>query len=308
MALKLLEGVDDFLAYLTLEKGLSDNTVSSYQSDLAQFVDHVTGKFSKRAWNKITSAEVSDWVYSLGEGEYSNASLCRKLSALRALSAYLLREGRIERSFTEVVEGPRLSRKAPDVLSIQEMERLLNAPDESRAQGMRDRAILELFYSSGLRISELCVLELQQVDLSAGALKVYGKGSKERICPMGREAIRSLEKYLEFGRPQLMKPKTGSSVFISSRGSTISRKTVWVLVKKYAALAGIQKPVKPHTLRHSFATHLLSGGADLRVIQELLGHADIATTQIYTSIEAERTRSAHDEYHPRSKSKMDTIS
>ncbi|MCL4164187.1 UNVERIFIED_CONTAM: hypothetical protein GTU68_021180 [Idotea baltica] len=201
-----------------------------------------------------------------------------------------------------MVVGPRLRRKAPESLSIQEVDRLLNAPDEVTPVGLRDRAILELFYSSGLRVSELCGLALQQIDLEHGALKVLGKGSKERIVPMGRKAIAAMHRYLDTARPRLVNLKTGSAVFITGRGTSISRKMIWVLVRKYAALAGIEKPVKPHGLRHSFATHLLTGGADLRVIQELLGHADIATTQIYTSVEGERVRSAHDEFHPRSRS------
>lgn len=301
MAVKLVEGLDDFLAFLDLEKGVSKHTVAGYQSDLSQFIAFIAEKHSRKDWRGVVAADLSDWIYSLSDAEYSTASLCRKLSSVRSICSYLLREHCIEKSFTEVVTGPRLHRKAPQTLSIQEVERLLEAPNETSPQGLRDRAMLELFYSSGLRVSELCSLALQQIDLDLGALKVYGKGSKERVCPMGRKAIAAIERYLELGRPALVRSKTGSAVFLSARGIAISRKTIWALVKKYADRAGIQKPVKPHALRHSFATHLLTGGADLRVIQELLGHADISTTQIYTSVEAERTRSAHAEFHPRSR-------
>ncbi len=297
----LLEGMDDFLAYLSLEKGLSENTLESYQSDLNQFLAHLAQTSKPSSWKKVTAGDVSDWIYALSEEDYSNASLCRKLSAVRAIDSFLLRERVTAKSFTEIVVGPKLRRKAPFTLSIQEVERLLAAPDEATPQGLRDRAMLELFYSSGLRVSELSGLTLQQIDLDLGALKVYGKGSKERVCPMGSKAVEAIDNYLRNGRPSLVKAKTGSAVFLSARGSAISRKTVWVLVKKYTKAAGIDKPVKPHMLRHSFATHLLTGGADLRIIQELLGHADISTTQIYTSVEAERTRSAHDEFHPRSR-------
>lgn len=303
MATLLLEAVDDFLAYVALEKGLSDNTVASYQLDLSQFSEYLEKVAKRDNWKQVSSGDVSDWVYSLSEQDFSNATLCRKLSAVRALDGFLLREKSLEKSFTEIVVGPKFRRKAPHVLSIQEVERLLEAPDETTPQGLRDRAILELFYSSGLRVSELTGLMLQQIDLELGALKVYGKGSKERVCPIGRKAITAIDNYLRNGRPALVKPKTGSAVFLSARGVAISRKTVWHLVKLYTKKVGIDKPVKPHMLRHSFATHLLTGGADLRIIQELLGHADIATTQIYTSVEAERTRSAHDEFHPRSKDK-----
>ncbi len=301
MASSLLEGVDDFFAYLSLEKGLSENTLEGYQSDLKQFLAQLEKTSNPSSWKKVTAADVSDWIYALSEEDYSNASLCRKLSAVRALDSFLLREKLVAKSFTEIVVGPKLRRKAPYTLSIQEVERLLEAPDLTTPQGLRDRAMLELFYSSGLRVSELSGLMLQQIDLDLGALKVYGKGSKERVCPMGSKAVAAIDNYLRNGRPGLVKPKTGSSVFLSARGTAISRKTVWFLVKKHTKAAGIDKPVKPHMLRHSFATHLLTGGADLRIIQELLGHADIATTQIYTSVEAERTKSAHDEFHPRSR-------
>lgn len=298
---RLLEGMDAFLAFAALEKGLSENTVQAYQSDIEQFSSFAFKQHARSDWDQIEGSDVSDWIYTLSEGEYSNASLCRKLSALRVLATFLLREGRIKRPFMELVTGPKLRRKTPDALTIREVEDLLETPDLTKPQGLRDRAILELLYSSGLRVSELCGALLQQIDIANGAIKVYGKGSKERMVPMGFQAVLALSGYLEQGRPSLVKPNTGSACFISNRGTPISRKTVWVLVKRYAKAAGIEKSVKPHGLRHSFATHLLTGGADLRVIQELLGHADISTTQIYTSVEAYRVKSAHDEYHPRSK-------
>jgi|TARA_B110000495_G_C23026317_1_gene609983 integrase/recombinase XerD len=298
---RLLEGLDAFLAFAALEKGLSDNTIQAYQSDIEQFTVFASKKCGRSDWTEIEGSDVSDWIYELSEGNLSNATLCRKLSALRVLTKFLLREERIERSFMELVTGPKLRRKMPSSLTIQEVEVLLEAPDLTTPQGLRDRAILELLYSSGLRVSELCGSLLQQIDIANGAIKVYGKGSKERVVPMGLQAVLALSGYLDQGRPGLVKPKTGSACFISNRGTPISRKTVWALVKRYAEAVGIEKPVKPHGLRHSFATHLLTGGADLRVIQELLGHADISTTQIYTTVEAHRVKTAHDEYHPRSK-------
>lgn len=298
---RLLEGMDAFLAFAALEKGLSENTVQAYQSDIQQFSSFAFKQHARSDWDQVEGSDVSDWIYTLSEGEYSNASLCRKLSALRVLATFLLREERIKRPFMELVTGPKLRRKTPDSLTIREVEDLLETPDLTKPQGLRDRAILELLYSSGLRVSELCGALLQQIDIANGAIKVYGKGSKERVVPMGFQAVLALSGYLEQGRPSLVKPKTGSACFISNRGTPISRKTVWVLVKRYAKAAGIEKSVKPHGLRHSFATHLLTGGADLRVIQELLGHADISTTQIYASVEAHRVKSAHDEYHPRSR-------
>ena len=199
----------------------------------------------------------------------------------------------------QVMLGPKLIRKIPGTLTTEEVGNLLAAPKPETPYGVRDRAILELFYSSGLRVSELSNLTLQQIDLESGLLRVVGKGSKERVTPMGQKAIGAIESYLTAARPYFVKASTGSQLFLSERGSAISRKMIWVLVKKYAKLAGIAKPVKPHLLRHSFATHLLSGGADLRAIQEMLGHSDISTTQIYTAVEPERLLTQHTQFHPR---------
>lgn len=301
----LIEATDAYLAFASLEKGLSDNTVVAYQQDIAQFAQFVGKKRGRRDWSEVKGGDVSDWIYSLSDLDISNASLCRKLSALRMFVSFLLNEGRIEHSFVELVSGPKLKRKAPDALTIAEMESLLEAPDLTTPVGMRDRAIMELLYSSGLRVSELCGSLLQQIDIANGAIKVYGKGSKERVVPMGFQAVIAVSGYIQQGRPHLVKGNTGSGCFLSNRGTPISRKTVWALVKKYAQRAGIEKPIKPHGLRHSFATHLLTGGADLRIIQELLGHADISTTQIYTSVESERVATAHEEYHPRSRTASD---
>ena len=201
--------------------------------------------------------------------------------------------------FTELVVGPKLQRKLPGTLTLEEIGKILAAPTGEDAFGLRDRGILELFYSSGLRVSELCELTLQQVDLDHGFVRVMGKGSKERVVPLGDQAIRAIQAYLASGRPHFVKTKTGSQFFLSNRGTAISRKTVWLMVKTHTRRAGITKTVKPHLLRHAFATHLLSGGADLRAIQEMLGHADIGTTQIYTAVESTRLLDHHAKFHPR---------
>jgi len=294
----LEEEIEAFLAFAGLERGLAENTMAGYQLDLTQFARFARGR-GRAAWAEVEGADVADWLYSLSDGAYSNASLCRKLSSLRAFERFLTREGRLERSFMERVAGPKLRRAAPATLSVAEVGRLLEVPREDRPEGLRDRAIMELLYASGLRASELTALRLTQLDLDQGAVAVFGKGSKERAVPVGSRAREALRRYLEAGRPRLVRPRTASAVFLSNRGAAISRKTIWLNIRKYARAAGIEKPVKPHLLRHSFATHLLAGGADLRVIQELLGHADISTTQIYTAVEAERTRAAHQRYHPR---------
>jgi integrase/recombinase XerD len=198
----------------------------------------------------------------------------------------------------EEIHLPKVSRDLPDVLTVDEMKCLLDAPSCESPQGVRDRAMLELAYGSGLRVSELCQLSLQALDLENGFVRVYGKGSKERIVPMGRFAIAALEKYLQCGRPLLISRKTGSALYLSRRGVALSRKTFWFYLREYARNAGLQCSIKPHTLRHSFATHLLENGADLRFIQEMLGHEDISTTQIYTRVETKRLQEQYEKFHP----------
>jgi len=253
-------------------------------------------------WRSVSAAEVEAWIHSLGGDDYTVASLARKLTALRGLARHLVREELRGDDFTELLTGPKLARRIPGTLTEGEVERLLAAPVGGDPISLRDRAILELFYSSGLRVSELGGLMLQQIDLKEGFLRVLGKGSKERVVPVGGRATTALETYLTAARSHFVKSKkTGSAVFLSERGTAISRKMLWVLVKKYAKRAGIEKTVKPHLLRHSFATHLLGGGADLRAIQEMLGHANLATTQIYTAVEEKRLIDQHTRFHPRNK-------
>jgi len=220
------------------------------------------------------------------------------------LARHLIHEKIRDDDFTTLLSGPKLARKIPATLSETEMSRLLNAATGGDPRSLRDRALLELFYSSGLRVSELAALMLQQVDLDHGFIRVFGKGSKERVVPVGGKARDALLTYLTSGRPHLVKPKaTGSQFFLNHHGRALSRVALWMIVKKHAARAGITKNVKPHALRHSFATHLLTGGADLRAIQEMLGHASISTTQIYTAVEPQRLVDHHAKYHPRNREK-----
>ena len=295
-----IEPIESFLAWLELERGLSSNTINAYARDLVQCAQF----YRKRGltdWGAIDGSAASAWTSELSKADYARTSQARKLSALRMFARHLVRENLRKDDFTELAAAPKLNRKLPEVLSHEEVERLLNAPQLSTPHGLRDRAILELFYSSGLRVSELCGLLLQSVNLDDGYLRVFGKGSKERVAPIGDAAIQALRDYLSAGRAHFVKATTGSDVFLSQRGSAISRKMVWVMIRQYAAKVGIKKPIKPHLLRHSFATHLLEGGADLRAIQEMLGHADISTTQIYTAVQASRLADEHALYHPRSK-------
>jgi integrase/recombinase XerD len=297
----LANEIDGFIGYLELERGLSRHTITGYECDLRQCARFVSRK-GVRAWTEVVPAQVTDWIGALSADDLAASSLARKLSALRMFARYLAREGAAGRDFTELLVGPKLVRKIPGTLTAREVERLLAAPAGGDHYALRDRAMLELFYSSGLRVSELAGLNLQQLDLDHGFVRVFGKGSKERVVPVGRKACDALAVYLSAGRNHFVKARTGSQFFLSERGTAISRKMLWVLIKKYARLAGITRPVKPHLLRHSFATHLLSGGADLRAIQEMLGHASIATTQIYTAVTPDRRISEHARFHPRNRS------
>ncbi len=302
VASALEEHIQRFANFLSLERGLSAHTEGGYQSDLLQCAAHLT-RLGRTDWRGVSPDDLSSWLQSLDGADYTVASLARKLSALRMFARHLVRENVREDDVTALLSGPRLIRRIPGTLNHDEIERLLAAPVGGDAHALRDRAMLELFYSSGLRVTELSGLTLQQIDLENGFLRVYGKGSKERLVPIGSRAAEALRVYLTAARGHFVKPKkTGSQLFLSARGTAISRKMLWVLVKKYAKAAGITKPVKPHLLRHSFATHLLSGGADLRAIQEMLGHANLSTTQIYTAVEEKRLVDHHAKYHPRNHS------
>ena len=295
------ELIQDFGNVLTLERGRSAHTLAGYESDLRQCALWLATHKGVRDWREVTGAQATDWLYSLSQDEFAVASMARKLSALRGLARHLVREELRPDDFSALLQGPKRVRRVPGMLSEAEVARLLSAPQGGDVFALRDRAILELFYSSGLRVSELAGINLQQLDLEQGYLRVFGKGAKERVVPVGCKAIEALRVYLSAGRPGLVKSRTGSALFLSERGGALSRKTLWVIVQKYAARAGITRGVKPHQLRHSFASHLLGGGADLRAIQEMLGHANLATTQIYTAVEEKRLVEQHGKFHPRNR-------
>lgn len=294
------DGTQAFLNTLALERGLSANTRMAYRRDLDQAAAHF-GRAGAADWRAVTAEHAAAWVHALTGARYTPASLARKLTALRMLARFLVHERVREDDFTALLTGPKLGRRIPGTLSEEEVARLLAAPGGSDARSLRDRALLELFYSSGLRVSELAALTLQQIDLEHGFIRIFGKGAKERVVPVGGKARDALATYLASGRPQLVKPKTGSAFFLNHRGLSLSRVALWMIVKKHAQRAGLTKNVKPHALRHSFATHLLTGGADLRAIQEMLGHASISTTQIYTAVEPQRLLDQHAKFHPRNR-------
>jgi len=295
------EEISGFLAWTQLERGLAENTTTSYEQDLAQCACFLA-KAGVKGWLAVQADDVSAWVANMTKNGYAVSSLARKLSAVRMLGRYLMAEGLRPDDFTELLINPRKERHLPETLGIEEMKRFLEAPDTNLPLGKRDKAIFELMYGSGLRVSEICTLPMTAVDCDEGFARVFGKGSKERIVPVGKQASLAIANYLHGGRPLLVKDGTGGELFLSMRGKGISRKMVWVLVKEYAKRAGIEKNVSPHLLRHSFATHLLMGGADVRAVQEMLGHADVGTTQIYTQVESERLLDDHANYHPRGRS------
>lgn len=292
--------IEGFLGFIALERGLSANTVAAYRRDLDQAAKFLAAR-GATGWAAVSGERAAEWIHSLSGARYTPASLARKLSALRMLARFLVRERVRDDDFTVLLGSPKRARRMPQTLTVAEVAKLVDLPAGGDARALRDRALLELFYSSGLRVSELAALTLTQVDIAQGFLRVFGKGAKERVVPIGGKACEALATYLLAGRPALVRPHTGGHFFLNHRGRGLSRVALWMIVKAHARRAGIAKNVKPHALRHSFATHLLAGGADLRAIQEMLGHASISTTQIYTAVEPQRLLDHHAKFHPRNR-------
>lgn len=290
--------VEEFLNYLSVERGLSKNTITSYRADLASFLSYLESKgFSKI--ESIKRDEIRNYLMHLKDKGLSSNSISRALVAIKMFYKFLAQERFIKDDAAGILESPKLIRPLPNVLNIIEVEKLLQAPDISGRMGMRDKAALELMYATGMRVSEIVDLPTSTLNLDVGFIKCKGKGDKERIVPIGSQAKNAIYKYMQDARPALLKNKEDSHLFLSRLGKRISRQSLWKMIKKYAKKARIKKEIAPHTLRHSFATHLLERGADLRVVQEMLGHADIATTQIYTHINKERLKLIHRQFHPR---------
>ncbi|TCO78555.1 site-specific tyrosine recombinase XerD [Chromatocurvus halotolerans] len=290
--------IERFVDAMWIEKGLSDNTLSAYRRDLRQFNEFL-GANCGRTIMQASRADLQRYLGSrLGEGG-SQRSAARLMSCLRGFYRYQLRETRITVDPTLDVDSPKLGRPLPKSLSESDVEKLLAAPDTSDMLGLRDRAMLELLYACGLRVSELTSLQMSQVSLNQGVIRVFGKGSKERLVPMGEEALYLLQQFLRESRPELLRGVPADVVFPSRRGRQMTRQTFWYRIKIHARTAGISRSLSPHTLRHAFATHLLNHGADLRVVQMLLGHSDLTTTQIYTHVARQRLQDLHAQHHPR---------
>ena len=290
--------LDRFADYLSLEQGSSPRTLEAYRRDVERLVEYARTKGAASPID-VTSRMLREFVYYLKDVGLSPSSIRRNISAVRTYFRFLLADGVVARDPSERLETPQRWRTLPDVLTVDEIERLLAAPTLDDPLAFRDRAMLELAYGAGLRVSEWITIGLRDVLLEEKLVRVFGKGSKERLVPIGRTAIGAVATYLRELRPRLERGGGKGVLFLNARGEPLSRMGAWKILRRYVERAGITKEVSPHTLRHSFATHLLEGGADLRAVQEMLGHADISTTQIYTHVDREYLRQGHRQYHPR---------
>ena len=298
------EVVESFLNYMTVERGASPNTLAAYRNDLTQlteFLQSADGLSNDHvAWEKVTERTISDYVLYLHGLGYSETTRVRKIASTKSLFGFLVDEGTLEGNPTTNVSAPRIGRSLPEALTVEEVDRLLAAPGEVHTpEAIRDQAMLELLYASGMRVSEMLSLDMEDVSIETGAVRCFGKGGKERIVPIHGGASEAVSFYVEEVRPGLLGSKTTPALFLNRRGSRLTRQGFWLILKGYCKRAGLNGKITPHTLRHSFATHLLRGGAPLRHVQELLGHASINTTQIYTHLTSEHIRSEYDHAHPR---------
>ena len=292
------ELIDSFLDYLLVERALAKNTILAYRKDLNLYLDFIQQR-GISVLSKAVKNDIVEFMLSQKTAGISPTSIARRLAAIRMFHRFLARERVLKTDPTTLIDSLKLWKKVPDTLSLNEVEALIGQADLRSQQGARDRAILETLYATGMRVSELSSLKTNNVNLDIGFLRCIGKGNKERIIPLGKKAIQSIKRYLQFSRMNFLKQKTSDFIFLSRLGTGLSRQSVWKLIKRYAQEAKIKKSIKVHTLRHSFATHLLERGADLRSVQEMLGHSNISTTQIYTHINKERLKTVHKMFHPR---------
>ncbi|HWI61635.1 MAG TPA: site-specific tyrosine recombinase XerD [Symbiobacteriaceae bacterium] len=290
--------IHEFINYLSVERGLAVNTLESYGRDLRQYSEFLETD-DETALDSVSRNTIVNYLLYLQSQGKATATIARRLAALKAFYQFLVREKRINADPTANLESPKLEKRLPKVLSVTEVERLLAQPDSGQPAGIRDRAMLELLYATGIRVSELVSLDVTDVNLEMGYIKCEGKGSKERIVPLGSLAIQSCRDYLGSARSRLVREREEQALFVNHHGHRLTRQGFWKIVKKYADDAKIEKEITPHTLRHSFATHLLENGADLRSVQEMLGHADISTTQIYTQVTRGRIKEVYAKAHPR---------
>ena len=297
------QAVEQYLSYTTVERGLSPNTLAAYRNDLTQFVEFLQSRdpslYGNGSWKRIGTEALTAFVLDLHERGYSDKTKTRKVASTKALFGFLLEEGVINKNPMEDFSSPGVGESLPETLTVEEVEALLSAGETDTPMSLRDRAIIEVMYATGVRVSELVSLDIDDVDLDESFVRCMGKGSKERIIPLHDEAVETVREYLEDGRPSLAGTAAGRALFVSRKGGRLTRQALWLILKGRAQAAGIERKITPHTLRHSFATHLLIGGAPLRHVQELLGHASITTTQVYTHLTSEHVRAQYETAHPR---------
>ncbi len=302
-ATSLESAIESFIRHMKVERHMSKNTVLAYKRDLNQFLESCQLQGVADDVTQVSNEHISEFMLDLMDADIKKRSVSRKLSAIRGLCGYLLRREIISKDPSQKVDSPKYGTTIPQILSLDEVEQLIDAPDVATPEGHRDRVMLELLYDTGLRVSELVTLNMREVDLAQSALRITGKGQHQRIVPFGEYAQEALQKYVDETRAQLLVNNGGAKastfMFVTRRGSCMTRQAFWKNLKKYALIAGITKPISPHKLRHSFATHILERGMDLRIVQTLLGHADISTTQIYTHVANTRLKTVHKEHHPR---------
>jgi integrase/recombinase XerD len=297
------EQMREFLDFLVVEQGYSENTIAAYRNDLSQFARFLTKLDPPiTSWAEVKKDNIVGYILHLKEREYTSSTVARKVAAIRSFFHFLLAEGIIKDDPTATLDSPKVKKRLPKALSHDLVNRLLaEAGRSSKPKGQRDKALLELLYATGMRVSELVLLNIGDVNLASASVRCFGKGAKERIIPIYDRAVDALVEYLRKGRPRLMKDVNEKALFLNHRGKRLTRQGLWLIIKRYADEIGMGSEVTPHTLRHSFATHMLSGGAGLREVQKLLGHANISTTQVYTHVNSERLREVYDESHPRAK-------
>lgn len=300
------QDINSFLNYLTVEKGFSKNTVDAYRNDLNQLSEFAGKEIAKRSvvasWVDFSRQDMLSYMLDLKERGYVDTTVARKVAATKSFFNFMLSEGKIKESPTENISSPKVGKPLPDAISIGQVRQLLSQPEETSApEAKRDRAMLELLYASGMRVSELVSLNLSDVDIDGGYVRCFGKGNKERMVPIYPQAAKIVDEYIKEDRKKLARSSEEKALFLNQRGDRLTRQGLWQILKAYAKSAGLSNKVTPHTLRHSFATHMLSGGADLRSVQELLGHANISTTQIYTHLTSEHIRNTYNKAHPRAK-------
>ncbi|WP_306981075.1 site-specific tyrosine recombinase XerD [Alkalicoccobacillus murimartini] len=291
--------IEDFIHYLQIERGYSDNTISSYKSDLASYSSYLKNVETCKGFSDVDRSIIVNYLYFLMEKGRAETTIARCIASIRGLHQFLLREGRAKQDPSVHLEIPKPPKRLPKILSTEEVEALLESPGTEDAMAIRNRAMLEVMYATGIRVSELIGLATSDCHLTMGFLRCVGKGNKERIIPLGSKATEAVHTYLETARSSLVKHNKHDVLFVNHRGTPLSRQGFWKILKQLALKAHIDKPLTPHTLRHSFATHLLENGADLRAVQEMLGHVDISTTQIYTHVTKNRMKDVYSKYHPR---------